>query len=131
MSIFYTLPRIAPLVARHALGYADLVSVELDGLGARLRRRLIAGVVCISAALLTVLSGSGLLVAIAWNTPWRLHALAGLALAFLAIALIAGELARREKRRAGATLARLRAEWDRDRSTLRELLAGRDANGQD
>jgi uncharacterized membrane protein YqjE len=126
VSLLTALPRIAPLLARHALGYADLVSEEVDGLAAGLRRRAIAAVACVSAALVAVLAGCALVIAVAWETPWRLHAIAGVALAFLAAAVVAGEIARRERRRAGSTLARLRGEWERDRRALRQVLASRD-----
>ena len=126
MNLLSALPRIAPLLMRHALGYADLLSEELEGLAAQLRRRMVAGVVCVSAALLAALAGSALVVAVAWETPWRLHSIAGLALAFLAVAVVAGEMARRERRRAGSSLARLRSEWERDRRALRQVLAAQD-----
>lgn len=124
--MLYALPRIAPLLVRHVLGYVDLVSEELDGLAAQLRRRVIAVIAFIAATLLAAMSSCALVIAVAWETHWRLHAIAGLALAWLAVAVLTGELARRERRRVGAGLARLRGEWERDRRVLRQVLAMQD-----
>jgi uncharacterized membrane protein YqjE len=117
------LPRVAPVLARHALGYADLATEELDGIGTRLRRRLLATVACGVAASFAVLMACCLVIAMTWDTPYRAMVIAGLALAFLAIAIVAGEVARRERQRSARLFPRLRSEWNRDREALREVLA--------
>jgi uncharacterized membrane protein YqjE len=128
--MLYALPRVAPVLARHALGYADLATEELDGIAARLRRRMVAMAACMVAAGIALLLGCCLLIAIAWDTPNRNAVIAGLALVFFAAAIAAGEIARRERRRAGPAFARLRSEWNRDRETLRQVLAARDEDGE-
>jgi hypothetical protein len=73
------LPRVAPVLARHALGYADLAVEELDSLGDRLRRRLIAMLACTVAASVAVLMFCLLAIAMAWDTPYGITVVAGLA----------------------------------------------------
>jgi uncharacterized membrane protein YqjE len=122
VSLLYALPRALPLLARHALGYVDLATEELDGLGGRLRRRALAAAVCGLATLVAVLLGCGLAIAIAWETPYRYVVIAGLALAFLAVAIAAGEIARRERRHTAGMFERVRKEWTQDRATLRQIM---------
>lgn len=120
------LPSLAPVLARHALGYADLAAEELDSLSDRLRRRLIATLACIVAAGIAVLMFCLLAVAMAWDTPYRTTVVAGLALAFTAAAIFAGGLARREGQKSARVFPRLGTAWDRDRELLREVLAARE-----
>ncbi len=124
--MLYALPRIAPVLARHALGYADLATEELDGIVARLERRMVAMAACAVATGIALLLGCCLLITLAWDTPYRHVVIAGLALVFLAGAIAAGEIARRERRNAGPAFERLRSEWNRDRETLRQVLAVRE-----
>ncbi|HEX9773576.1 MAG TPA: phage holin family protein [Steroidobacteraceae bacterium] len=121
-----SLPRVAPVLARHALGYADLATEEMDGIGTRLRRRLLATAVCGVAASFTVLMCCCLVIAMTWDTPYRAIVIAGLALAFLAMAIVAGEVARRERQRSARLFPRLRSEWNRDREALRQVLAAQE-----
>lgn len=122
--------RIAPLLVRHALGYADLAGEELSGVGPRLRRRVTAAVTCALAAFLGVMLTCTLVIALAWDTVYRYWVIAGLALAFFAVAIAAGEAVRRE-RRTGRLLGRLRDEWRQDRETLQRIMTVRDTAEQD
>jgi uncharacterized membrane protein YqjE len=125
MSLLYALPRMVPLLARHALGYVDLAAEELDGIAARLRRRVLAGATCILATFLAVATLACLAIAMAWDTPYRYIVIAGLALFFLALAIATGDVARRERRNTARVFERLRDEWLRDRETLRDIIAER------
>jgi uncharacterized membrane protein YqjE len=120
------LTRLAPVLARHALGYADLAAEELDSLGDRLRRRLVATLACMVAAGIAVLMVSFLAVAIAWDTPYRTTVIAGLAVAFSVAALVTGELARRERQKPAQAFSRIKTAWHQDREVLREVLAARE-----
>jgi uncharacterized membrane protein YqjE len=120
------LPRLTPVLARHALGYADLAAEELDSLGDRLRRRLVATIACTVAASVAVLLLCLVVVTLAWDTPYRTMVVAGLALAFVVAALITGALAAREREKSGGAFPRLSTAWDRDRELLREVLAARE-----
>jgi uncharacterized membrane protein YqjE len=122
--------RIAPLLVRHALGYADLAGEELDGVGPRLRGRAVAAATCAFAAFLGVLLTCGLAIALAWDTAYRYWVIAGLALGFFAVAIAAGEALRRERRR-GPLFGRLRDEWRQDRETLQRIMVARETPGPD
>lgn len=126
MRLLTALPRLAPVLARHALGYADLAAEELDSLGDRLRRRLVATIACTVAASVAVLMLCVLVVTIAWDTPYRTIVVAGLALAFAVAAIVTGGLATREREQAAGAFPRLSTAWDRDRELLREVLAARE-----
>lgn len=126
MRVLTALPRLAPVLARHALGYADLAAEELDSLGDRLRRRLVATLACTAATSIAVLMFCFLAVAMAWDTPYRTAVVAGLALAFAVAAIVTGALARSERRKSGQVFPRLSTAWNRDRELLREVLAARE-----
>lgn len=126
MNVLTALPRLAPVLARHALGYADLATEELDSVGTRLRRRALATLACTVASSLAVLMFCVLAIVMAWDTPYRTIVIAGLAVAFLAAAIVTGEVARRELRKSAPLFARLSDEWRRDREALREVLATRE-----
>ena len=126
MRLLVALPRLAPVLARHALGYADLAAEELDSLGDRLRRRLVATLACTVAASVAVLMLCLLAVTMAWDTPYRTIVVAGLALAFAVAAIVTGGLAARERENSAGVFPRLSTAWDRDRELLREVLAARE-----
>jgi uncharacterized membrane protein YqjE len=121
------LPRLTPVLARHALGYADLAAEELDSLGDRLRRRLVATIACTVAASVAVLMLCLLVVTVAWDTPYRTIVVAGLAFAFAVAAIVTGGLAAREREKSAGAFPRLSTAWDRDRELLREVLAARES----
>jgi uncharacterized membrane protein YqjE len=125
VNLIYALPRMLPLLARHALGYVDLATEDLEGLLARMRRRMLAAVTCILSTFLAVVMGCGLAIAIAWETPYRYMVIASLTLFFLAVAIATGDVARRERRHVGQLFQRLRDEWTRDRAALREIIEER------
>jgi len=120
------LPRLAPVLARHALGYADLAAEELDSLGDRLRTRLVAALACTVAASIALLMLCFLAIAMAWDTPYRNTVVVGLALAFSVAAIVTGGVARREGQKSGRVFPRLSTAWDRDREVLRDVLAARE-----
>jgi uncharacterized membrane protein YqjE len=122
------LPRVAPVLARHALGYADLAVEELDSLGDRLRKRLVATVASTFAAGVAVVLFCLLAVTMAWDTRYRSAVVAGLALAFAVVAIVTGGMARREWTKSNGVFPRLSTAWNRDRELLREILAARETH---
>ena len=123
MRLVTALPRIAPLVARHALGYADLAAEELAMAGVLLRQRVLATVTCAVAASLAVLMFCGLVIALSWDTPQRVTVIGLLALTSATAAIIAGQIVRRLRRKSEGLFPRLRHEWVSDRELLRETFA--------
>ncbi len=131
MNLLYALPRVAPLLARHALGYVDLATEGLDGIGERLRRRAVAAAVCALATHLAVLLACGLAIALAWDTPYRIAVIVGLVVTFSVVAIVAAAIAGRERRRTGDVFERLRSEWMQDREALRQIIADRNKAWED
>ena len=126
MRLLTALPRVAPVLASHALGYADLAVEELYSLGDRLRRRLLATLACTVAAGVAVLMFCLLAIALAWDTSYRITVVAGLAFAFAIAALVTGSVARRERRKSAPAFPGLSIAWDQDRELLREALAAQE-----
>jgi uncharacterized membrane protein YqjE len=127
VNIVAALPRVAPVLASHALGYAELAAEELEAAAALLRRRMSVAAVCAVAAGFAVLMLCCLAIAVAWDTPHRIAVIAGLALACITAALIAGEAARRERQQSAQLFRRLRTALSTDRETLREVITAPEA----
>lgn len=126
MNIAAAIPRIAPVLARHALGYADLATEELQDAVTLLRRLLLATALYAIAASFAVLMFTCLAIAAAWDTPYRITVIAGFALTFVTVAIIAGDAVRRERRKHVRLFQRLRGVWATDRETLRDVLEARE-----
>ena len=95
----------------------ELLQIELAAEQARLGRQLLRSLVLVLLIFLALQTGGLLLVALAWNTPWRIPVIAALA---AATALAALQLSRRIHRsgEAGAFSATT-AELAKDLSLLR------------
>jgi uncharacterized membrane protein YqjE len=117
------LPRIAPLLARHALGYADLAAEEMAMAWALLRQRVLATVTCVAASSFAILMFCCLVIAVSWDTPQRVTVIALLALTFATAAIIAGQVVRRLRRKSDRLFPRVRNEWVADRELLRQTFA--------
>lgn len=96
----------------------ELLQIELAAEQARLGRQLLRSLVLVLLIFLAVQTSGLLLVALAWNTPWRIPVIAGLA---TVMALAALQLGRRLQRRgeSGAFAATV-AELGKDLSLLRK-----------
>jgi uncharacterized membrane protein YqjE len=117
------LPRIAPLLARHALGYADLAAEEMAMAWALLRQRVLATVTFVAASSFAILMFCCLVIAVSWDTPQRVTVIALLALTFATAAIIAGQVVRRLRRKSDRLFPRVRNEWVADRELLRQTFA--------
>ena len=67
-----------------------------------------------------------LAVAMAWDTPYRITVVAGLAVAFSIAAIVTGTVARRGRRKSARAFPGLSIAWDQDRKLLREALAAQE-----
>jgi uncharacterized membrane protein YqjE len=123
MRLLWSLPKAAPALLRHILGYVELAVQDVDQLqrdfGARLLAAVIVGI-CIFFLLLT---GCLLVVALTWDTPHRVAAIVWMGVAFLVIAVIAVGYHFQVLTAQPPFLATVRREWKEDRVILDHILS--------
>lgn len=113
----------AAIAVRQAGAYTDLILNDLEVSSGLVRRRLACGVVAVVAVHLALVMTCALLVALSWDSAYRLWAIAGLILAFAVTAAVA--VWRLSMLEAGApgVLQQTAREWAKDRRLLEQLLA--------
>src|ERR1700689_3724711 len=89
MRVLWLLPKAAPALLRHLGAYVELIAFDLE----RSRRDLVANVlvsmVAGVCAFFAVLMGCVVIIALTWDTPYRVAAVAWTGGAFLTVAVIA------------------------------------------
>jgi len=126
MRVLWSLPKAAPALLRHLGAYAELAALDLE----RAKRDAVAGIIAsvvIGVGLLfAVLMGCAAVIAVTWDTPYRLAAIAWMGGAFIAVAVIG--MIYRSKIGAGQPpfLDSVRREWAQDSVILERILADED-----
>lgn len=117
----------AAIAVRQAGAYTDLILSDLDVSSGLVRRRVAFGAVAVLAFQLALVMACALLVALSWDSAYRLWVIAGLMLGFAVVAV--ASVWRLAVLDAGApgVLAQTAREWAKDRRLLEELLAQRRA----
>jgi uncharacterized membrane protein YqjE len=113
----------AAIAVRQAGAYTDLILSDLDVSSGLVRRRVALGAVAVLAFHLALVMACALLVALSWDSAYRLWVIAGLMLCFAVVAV--ASVWRLTVLDAGApgVLAQTAREWAKDRRLLEELLA--------
>ena len=119
-----SLRNAVPIVLRHLDAYVELAEHDFaqakSSAASRLRIAALFGV----SAFITLLLVCGLVVALAWDTPYRIWAIGGLTFLFAATAVgTAAALTRKRE----SPFASLKREWKEDRELFRSFLTGNDA----
>ncbi len=126
MRVLWSLPKAAPALLRHLGAYAELAALDLE----RAKRDAVSGIivslVILVCSLFAILMGCAAVIAVTWDTPHRLAAIAWMGGGFVALALIA--LIYRSKTAAGEPpfLDSVRREWKEDSVILERILADDD-----
>jgi uncharacterized membrane protein YqjE len=123
MRVLWLLPKAAPALLRHLGAYVELIAFDLE----RSRRDLVANVlvsmvagVCVFFA---VLMGCVVLIALTWDTPYRVAAVAWTGGAFLTVAVIALIVRSKIMKEQKLFLASVKREWQADVVVLENILA--------
>src|SRR5271154_3614530 len=123
MRVLWLLPKAAPALLRHIGAYVELIAFDLE----QTRRDLVANVlvsmvagVCVFFA---VLMGCVVIVALTWDTPYRVPAVAWTGGAFLAVAVLALIYRSKVMKDQPPFLAAVKREWQEDVVVLETILA--------
>jgi len=121
--LLWLLPKAAPALLRHLAAYVDLAGEDL----ARMRRDLAANIVAfvlIAVCLFfAALMGCVAVLALTWDTPHRLAAIAWMGGGFLAVAVIAIIYRSNIMRGQPPFMASVREEWQEDKVILERILS--------
>ncbi|MGA2188126.1 MAG: phage holin family protein [Steroidobacteraceae bacterium] len=123
MRLLWSLPKAAPALLRHIAGYAELAGEDLDQTQRDLGAQLMAGAILGLALFFAVFSACLLVVALTWDTPYRVSAIAWMGGVFLVIAIVAGVYRSNLVRAQAPFLATVRREWKDDRVILERILS--------
>jgi uncharacterized membrane protein YqjE len=123
MRVLWLLPKAAPALLRHLGAYVELIAFDLE----RSRRDLVANIlvsmvagVCVFFA---VLMGCVVIIALTWDTPYRVAAVACTGGAFLTVAVIALIVRSKIMKEQKLFLASVKREWQEDVVVFENILA--------
>lgn len=112
----------APLLARHASAYGELLADDLLTVWEAFGQRLCMGIALVMAVLMTLLLASAWLIALTWDTSARLGIIGALAGLFLLVSLATGYGLYVLQRTPMRLLNLTRHELDKDRRLVEELV---------
>lgn len=119
----------ASLIVRHASAYADLIAEDVGLAHAAFLRRLLVGVVLMTAGVFSIAMACVWVIALTWDTPGRIWLIVGLFALFMVIALVSLVVLKSLQNSPHGLLTRTRLEWQKDRVLLDDLLARPAADG--
>jgi uncharacterized membrane protein YqjE len=121
--MLWSLPKAAPALLRHLAAYVDLAGLDFARAHREIAAELAASAVVVIGALFAVFMGCLAVVAITWDTPYRVTAIAWLGGGFAGIAIVAAAYRSRLVRAKSPFLASVRREWQEDRVLLERILS--------
>ncbi len=113
----------ASIAVRQAGAYTDLILSDLDVSSRLVRRRVVWAAVTLLALHLALMMGSVLIVALSWDSQYRLWVVAGLFVGYAIAAIVAAWRLGIVNSGAPGVLSQTAREWAKDRHLLEELLA--------
>jgi uncharacterized membrane protein YqjE len=126
MRVLWSLPKAAPALMRHLGAYIELAAYDLEQAKRDAVSGIIASILVGVALLFAILMGCAAVIALTWDTPQRVPAIAWMGGGFLALAILA--MIYRSKTVAGQApfLDTVRREWKEDSVILDRILADED-----
>jgi uncharacterized membrane protein YqjE len=121
--VLWLLPKAAPALLRHIGAYVELVALELEQSRRDLTVNMLAAVVAGVCVFFAVLMGCVVIVALTWDTPYRVPAVAWTGGAFLAVAVLALIYRSKVMKDQPPFLAAVKREWQEDVVVLETILA--------
>jgi len=121
--MLWSLPKAAPALLRHIAAYVDLANLDLAGTCREIAAEFVASAVLAICALFAVLMGCLIVVALTWDTPYRVAAIACMGGGFLLLAILAAVYRSSIVRAKSPLLASVRQEWQEDRVILERILS--------
>jgi uncharacterized membrane protein YqjE len=121
--MLWSLPKAAPALLRHIAAYVDLAGLDLAKTCRELAAEFIASTVLAICALFALLMACLAVVALTWDTPYRVAAIAWMGGGFLLLAILAAVYRSSIVRAKSPLLDSVRREWQEDRVILERILS--------
>ena len=116
------LPRAAPLGARHLGAYAELIAEDIADAQRQFADRLIATALLIVCGACALIMACIAVLAMTWDTPYRVQSVAWMLGGFVVVALLAAVYRSRVVAAPSIFLPSVRREWRADRDVLDRIL---------
>jgi uncharacterized membrane protein YqjE len=123
MRVLWLLPKAEPALLRHIGAYVELVALELEQSRRDLTVNILASVVVGVCVFFAVLMGCVVIVALTWDTPYRVAAVAWTGGGFVAVAVLALIYRSKVMKSQEPFLASVKREWQEDVVVLENILA--------
>lgn len=123
MRVLWLLPKAAPALLRHIGAYLELLALDLEQSKRDLTLNILASVVAGVCVFFALLMGCVVIVALTWDTPYRVAAVAWTGGAFLAAAVVALIYRSKVMKDQPPFLASVKREWQEDVVVLESILA--------
>jgi uncharacterized membrane protein YqjE len=123
MRVLWLLPKAAPALLRHIGAYLELLALDLEQSKRDLTMNILASVVAGVCVFFALLMGCVVIVALTWDTPYRVPAVAWTGGAFLAVAVLALIYRSKVMKDQQAFLTLVKREWQEDVVVLESILA--------
>jgi uncharacterized membrane protein YqjE len=123
MRVLWLLPKAAPALLRHIGAYLELLALDLEQSKRDLTLNILASVVAGVCVFFALLMGCVIIVALTWDTPYRVPAVAWTGGAFLAVAVLALIYRSKIMKDQQAFLTSVKREWQEDVVVLESILA--------
>jgi uncharacterized membrane protein YqjE len=121
--LLWSLPKAAPALLRHLVGYAELAGQDLEQSKRDFKLRLVASLMLLVAALFAVFFGCLIIIALTWDTPNRVAAVGWITGFFAMVALFCGLYRSKVIGAQTPFLGTVRREWAEDRVILEKILS--------
>jgi uncharacterized membrane protein YqjE len=123
MRVLWLLPKAAPALLKHIGAYVELIAFDLEQSRRDLVANVLASMVAGVCVFFAVLMGCVVIVALTWDTPYRVAAVAWTGGAFLVVAGIALIYRSKIVKEQKTFLATVKREWQEDAVVLENILA--------
>ncbi|GAC1306557.1 MAG: hypothetical protein NVSMB10_11360 [Steroidobacteraceae bacterium] len=123
MRLLWSLPRAVPALLRHLAGYVELAGQDLERAQHDFGARLVADVIFGLSLFFVIFCCCLAVIALSWDTPYRLTAIAAMGGIFVLLAIGTGVYRSRLIGRQGRLLATVREEWKADSVILEHVLS--------
>jgi uncharacterized membrane protein YqjE len=123
MRVLWLLPKAAPALLRHIGAYVELLALEFEQSRRDQTFNVLAAVVAGVCVFFAVLMGCVVIIALTWDTPYRVPALAWTGGAFLTVAVLALIYRSNAMKGQQPFLASVKREWAQDAVVLENIIA--------
>lgn len=126
MRLLWSLPKAVPALLQHMVAYVELAGLDFEQSQRDFGMRLLAAAILGLCVFFVILSGCLIVVAMTWDTPYRVAAIAWMGGVFLLGAIIAALYRSKVIGGQAPFLGTVRKEWQEDRAVLERILSAED-----